>query len=177
MENNIETKHRLNIGCGYTKRPAEEGWINIDRAPQVKPDLVVDIEQGLPFPDNYFDEIYSEQCLEHIRPLYWRHVLAEIARVAKHGCILELWLPFDNISQRTNVDHYRTFTFSSWDQFTDEDNLRDYYSPLRLHRIEPKPNKLHRIICALLPLPFIRDHIHFKFSVIKEKDNDKNNNQ
>ena len=158
---------KLHIGCGYEKKPSEEGWINIDIAQEVKPDLIVDIEKGLPFPDNYFDEIYSHHCLEHIRPEHWRFVLAEISRVAKDNCILELELPFDNISTRTHPDHYRTFTFSSWDQYTDEDNLRDYYSPLRLHRLEPKPGKIYRIICALFPL--LKHSIHFKFSIIKKK--------
>ena len=126
--------NKLHLGCGYIKRPIEDGWINIDIAPEVKPDLIIDIEKGLPFPDNTFEEIYSSHCLEHIRPEHWRFVLAEIARVAKPGCIFELELPFDNISTRTHPDHYRTFTFSSWDQYTDEDTMRDYYSPLKLHR-------------------------------------------
>jgi len=154
---------KLHIGCGYNKKV---GWFNIDTAKEVNPDMVVDIEQGLPFPDNSFEEIYSEHCLEHVRPEHWRFVLAEIARVAKHDCILELDLPFDNISTRTHPDHYRTFTFSSWDQYTDQDNLRSYYSSLRLHRLEAKPNKIIRIICALFPI--VKNSIHFKFSVIKQ---------
>ena len=155
--------NKLNIGCGYKKR---NNWINIDIAKEVNPDIVVDIEKGLPFPDNSFEKIYSHHCLEHIRPEHWKFVLAKISRVAKHGCILELELPFDNISTRTHPDHYRTFTFSSWDQYTDEDNLRSYYSPLRLHRLESKPNKIYRIICTLCPL--LKNTIHFKFSIIKQ---------
>jgi SAM-dependent methyltransferase len=153
---------KINIGCGYDKR---EGWINIDKAEEVKPDMVVDIEKGLPFGDNSVDEIYSHHCLEHIRPGRWKFVLAEIARVAKPGCILELDLPFDNIASRTNIDHYRAFTFSSFDQLIDNTPLRHYYSPLKLHRLERKPFKIIRILCALFPL--LKNNIHFKFSIVK----------
>jgi ubiquinone/menaquinone biosynthesis C-methylase UbiE len=156
---------KLNIGCGYDKLPTEEGWINIDKAPQVKPDLIVDISQGLPFPDNSFDEIYSSHCLEHVFPDKFNFVLCEIGRVAKNGAILELDLPFDNIATRTNIDHYRTFNFSSFDQLCVGDDLRDYYYPFRLERIEAKPNKIYRVICTLFP--WLIQNVHYKFRIKK----------
>jgi len=164
-EKEKELKNKLNIGCGWKK---EKGFINIDSAKEVKPDKIVNIEKGLPFPDNYFDYIYSSHALEHINPSKWKFALNEIGRVAKDGCILELDLPFDNISCRSNIVHYRGFNWSSFDEISDMGcGLRFYFYPFALKWIIPKPNKLLRIFCNMFP--FIVDSIQFKFEIIKKK--------
>jgi len=152
---------RLNLGSGWDKK---EGFVNIDKAKKVKPDLVVDIEKGLPFPDNSFEHIYSEHCLEHIEPQNWRFVLNEIARVAKHGCILELRLPFDNIGQRTNADHFRTFGWHSFDQLIKGGN-RNYYSNLVLEKLSRDPTKLEKLFFYLFP--FLKYEVYLKFKIVK----------
>ena len=154
---------KLNIGCGFEKK---EDFINIDRAREVDPDKVVDIESGLPFPDNSFEYIYSEHCLEHIKPDKWAFVLNEIYRVAKEGCILELYLPFDNIGQRTNADHYRTFSWHSFDQFLEESN-RDYYSNLTMVKLTKDPNKVVKLFFYLFP--FLKYEVYFKFKIVKKE--------
>ena len=58
-------KRKLNIGCG---RKSEIGYINIDKSDKVGADKVVDVEKGLPFPNNYFDEIYYSHVLQAIHP-------------------------------------------------------------------------------------------------------------
>lgn len=153
---------KLNIGCGYEKK---EGFVNIDVAPQVNPDKIVDIEQGLPFFDNSFDEIYSEHCLEHIRPQYWGFVLNEIARVSKDGCILHFKLPFDNVGQRTNCDHYRTFSWHSFDQLR-PGGTRGYYSDLKLINLNKTPSKIVKLFFYLFP--FLKYEVDFKFKVVKK---------
>jgi len=152
---------KLNIGCGWNKI---EGAINIDIAREVNPDIVVNIEKGLPFEDNTFDYIYSEHCLEHVRPQYWKFVLEEIYRVSKNDCILELKLPFDNIGQRANADHYRTFTWGSFDQFK-PDSKRKYYSGLTIEKLNKTPNKLIRMFFYMFP--FLKYEVHYKFKVVK----------
>lgn len=154
---------RLNIGCGWNKL---NGFVNIDKAREVKPDIIADIEKGLPFPDNSFDYIYSEHCLEHIEPQNWRFVLNEIARVAKDGCILELKLPFDNTGQRTNADHFRTFSWHSFDQLLEESN-RQYYSDLILVKLSKNPSKLEKLFFYIFP--FLKYEVHFKFKIVKRK--------
>lgn len=153
--------NKLNIGCGYNKK---EGFINIDKVKEVKPDMVIDIEQRLPFDDNTFEHIYSEHCFEHIRPQYWKGFLNELQRIAKDKCILELYLPFDNLGQRTNADHYRTFSWNSFEQFL-EGEERDYYSNLTLKRLIKSPNKLVRLFYYLFP--FLKYEVYFKFEVVK----------
>jgi len=53
---------KLNLGCGYRKI---EGYINIDIRPEVGPDMVLDISEGLPY-DNEIDEIRAVDFLEHV---------------------------------------------------------------------------------------------------------------
>ncbi len=157
--NNKEVK--LHIGCGYNKL---KGFINIDISKKVNPDIIVDIENGLPFKDNSIDYIYSQHCLEHIRPDKWKFVLNEIYRVCKNKAILELKLPYDNSGQRTNADHYRTFSWNSFDQF-EENSKRNYYSDLRIKRINKTPNKIVKLFFYLFP--FLKYEVYFKFKVIK----------
>ena len=124
--------NKLNIGCGNEKM---QGFINIDISEKVKPDIVVDIEKGLPFKDNYFEYIYSKNSLEEIRPQQWDFVLREIGRVANNHCILKLDLPFDNLYQRTRINHYRVF---SWDSFfvCEEGQEHTYTTPIILRNLK-----------------------------------------
>ena len=154
---------KLQIGCGWNKMSSV---VNIDKASEVKPDFVVNIEEGLPFPDNSFSQIYSYHCLEHIRPQYWKFVLNEIARVSKNGCVLEMKLPFDNVGQRTNCDHDRTFSWHSFDQLK-EDGLREYYADLKLVNLKRNPSKLTKLFFYLFP--FLKYEVYFKFKVVKKK--------
>lgn len=127
-------KNELNIGCGWEKR---EGFINIDKTKEVKPDIVV-IEKGLPFMDNSCEYIYSQHCLEHVRPHKWRFVFEEIGRVAKEGCILELKLPFDNPFKRCH--NYTT------------ERLRAYYSKFKLQPLHHEPNKIEGYFLQFLSM-------------------------
>ncbi len=155
---------KLNIGCGKVKL---DGFVNIDKAKEVNPDKVVDIEKGLPFKDSKFTHIFSEHCLEHIRPEKWAFVLNEIQRVARDGCILELYLPFDNVGQRTNADHYRTFSWHSFDQFLDGSE-REYYSDLNLWSLIGYPNKIVKLFFYLFP--FLKYEVYFRFMILKKSE-------
>ena len=160
-------KTKLNIGCGYNKK---EGFINIDKAPEVNPDKVVDIEKGSPFSDNRFEEIYSHHCLEHIKPDKWSFVLNEIARIAKNGCILKLHLPFDNPLNNI-VDHHRSFIWGSFgclccpvDKTGEVD--RTYYSDLKLVSLIKEPHWLIKLF--YYTFPYLKKDIYFEFKIVKK---------
>jgi ubiquinone/menaquinone biosynthesis C-methylase UbiE len=158
---------KLNIGCGNVKK---EGFINIDISKTVEPDMVVNVEKGLPFKDNTFDYIYSSNVLEEIRPQSWDFVLREINRVAKNGCVLELSLAFDNMYNRGRINHYRVF---NWDSFfvCEEGQGYTYTVPILLRNLEKRPNSFVRFWFNLFP--FLKKHVYLKFKIIKR--NEKSN--
>jgi len=59
----------------------------------------------LPYPDAYFDYVYSEQVLEHVRPHQIVHYLEEERRVTRNGAIVfhrvpQRLTPFESHTQR-----------------------------------------------------------------------------
>jgi len=71
---------KINLGCGYRKM---DSCINVDNREVVKPDIVVDVEQGLPFLDNSIDEVMAIDFLEHIERSRLFPLMDEIWRVLK----------------------------------------------------------------------------------------------
>jgi len=112
MKNN--KKRKINIGAGGEKLP---GFISIDIDPLVKPDIVRDIEKGLPFDDNSVDEIKCSHTLEHIHDLLF--VLREFYRVCKNGAKITIIVPLMDASDMTHIrfftkDTFRTLTESHY---------------------------------------------------------------
>lgn len=72
-------KHRiLNVGCGKQKY----GTHFIDLYPQRNEVIRCNLEtEKIPFPDNFFDEVYSKNLLEHLKNP--NRVLCEMYRVLK----------------------------------------------------------------------------------------------
>ncbi|MDP3880947.1 MAG: methyltransferase domain-containing protein [bacterium] len=97
---------KLNIGSSTDKRP---GFLNIDIDESAKPDIVRDIERGLPFDDNSVDEIFCSHTLEHIQDLLF--VLREFYRVLKNGAKLTIVVPLMDPSDMTHVRFFNKHTF------------------------------------------------------------------
>ena len=158
---------KINLGGGKKRR---EGFTNIDSDKEVNPDIVADLEKGIPLEDNSVSHIYSAHFLEHIKPKKWLWFLDEIQRVAKNGCILELDLPFDHIGTRTMIAHYRTFGYSSFDTLTvnkemEDTERRSCYTKLKLINLLPRPTLIRRLF--LYTFPFLKNEIKFKFEIVK----------
>jgi len=71
---------RLNLGCGNDKR---KGYINIDIRAEVNPDLLHDLTQKLPYPDNSIDEIIAKDVVEHFSHHQVELILKDWYRVLK----------------------------------------------------------------------------------------------
>lgn len=81
---------RLNWGCGPH---TPFGWVNSDIEVGTGIDVVADIRQGLPFPDNHFDYIVSIHVLPELAYRELDPALKELLRVLKPGGVLRLSLP------------------------------------------------------------------------------------
>ncbi|MEX2054199.1 MAG: methyltransferase domain-containing protein [Candidatus Colwellbacteria bacterium] len=97
---------KINIGSGTDRRP---GFLNIDIEESVKPDIVRDIEKGLPFDDNSVDEIYCSHTLEHVNDLLF--VIREFYRVLKNSAKLTIVVPLMDPSDMTHVRFFNDHTF------------------------------------------------------------------
>lgn len=141
-------KTKLNIGCGSDK---PKDFINLDISAALNPDVVGDIEEKFPFKDNSFDEIRAWRILEHVNPHKFRFVLNEISRVAKEGCLFDIIVPFDNIFGRSDFDHKRAFTWSSFWALEQPLLKNSPEVKLRLMRVSGIPSRMHRAFFSLFP--------------------------
>jgi len=73
---------KINLGSGYNRL---DDTINIDNREIVKPDIVCDVTEGLPFYDNTVDTVLAFDFLEHIPIGKTIAVVEEIHRVLKPG--------------------------------------------------------------------------------------------
>lgn len=79
---------KLNLGCGKNKK---EGYINVDRLPEVSPDMTADLNEPLPWKNNSIDEIYCWNTMEHLEnPVQF---ISECHRILKPGCKMIFRVP------------------------------------------------------------------------------------
>lgn len=76
---------KLNLGAGFMQRP---GYTNIDFYPHPSVDIVHDLREGIPFPDNSVDEVMSHHFLDYLDYPQAAKLLAECYRVLKPGGIV-----------------------------------------------------------------------------------------
>lgn len=113
----IKNMRKLNIGSGTSK---SLGFINVDIDPSTHPDVLRDIEKGMPFDDSSVDEIMCSHTLEHIHDLLF--VLREFYRVCKNGAKITITVPLMDPSDMTHVRFFNKHTFRTltnpyyWDQ-------------------------------------------------------------
>lgn len=85
----IEEPIKLNLGCGTEKT---KGWTGID-VRDIGQDVIWDLRDGIPFPDESVEEVYSCHFLEHLNEDEVEDLLCEILRVLKKGKLTRHRLP------------------------------------------------------------------------------------
>lgn len=85
---------KLNLGCGFRRL---EGFMNVDRFPDCRPDVIHDLE-SVPWPwdADTVDEVVMSHVLEHLgadRDVFFG-VLRELYRVCRHDARLTVTVPY-----------------------------------------------------------------------------------
>lgn len=81
---------KLDLGSGYRK---PEGFVTLDIREKCNPDIVCNLEEGLPFKDNSIEYIRAHDILEHVEIGKTIFVMEEIYRVLKPMGILDIAVP------------------------------------------------------------------------------------
>jgi len=81
---------KVNVACG---NEPFEGWINLDLSRKTRADILWDVTEGLPVPDNSCAYIYSEHFLEHIPVQEGVRFLAECRRSLEPGGVVRIGMP------------------------------------------------------------------------------------
>jgi predicted SAM-dependent methyltransferase len=104
MKINIEHNLDLNIdlGCGMYKK---EGYIGIDIL-DFGQEIVCDVSNGIPLPDNSVSEVFSSHFFEHITEPVINKVVWEFKRVCKNGASLYIVCPPSNSLAAYDIAHY-----------------------------------------------------------------------
>lgn len=103
----------LDIGCGRRKLP---GAVGLDRSALPGVDVVSNLNDRLPFADEEFDAVYSDQVLEHVPNLVG--LIHEIHRILVPGGIMVAHVPYFR-SNWAAIDptHVRQFALGTLDYF------------------------------------------------------------
>lgn len=86
----FRTPLKLNMGSGFRKEPY---FINVDNRKETTPDLLWDVNDGLPFPDNSVDWVRAHDFLEHIPIGKTIAFVEEVYRVLKNDGIFDTFTP------------------------------------------------------------------------------------
>jgi len=97
----------LNLGCGY--KPMKDA-VNCDVNNHDGVDIVVDLNNKFPFPDEHADEIHANHIIEHFQDCI--RFVNECHRVLKKGGVLFIRVPHSsNVSANGMIEHYRSFSY------------------------------------------------------------------
>jgi len=118
----------LDLGCGLNKHKSDnpdDEVIGLDYVKLPGVDIVQDLEDGIPLPDNSIDMIVSYFAIGHVKNFF--QLMDEIWRVGKPGAKVRLKVPFFSSERQwnnpTQVQFFSPRTFEIYQP----GHLRHYY--------------------------------------------------
>ncbi len=130
----------LDVGCGANKY---EGSIGLDNNPRTAADVIHDLGQfPYPFADDEFDLIVSRHVAEHVPDVMG--FIGELYRITKNGGRIRLVTPhYTNPDWATDPTHRNHFNSYSFNTFTPERAVFDFYTDIRLSPVHTKVTLLN----------------------------------
>jgi|GEM_PF-7049720 len=108
----------LNLGCAGNPCVTENGhrWINLDKNPHVRPDVVHDlVKLPLPFEDSAVDFVMAIHVMEHVPKPDFLPLIADLHRILKPGGNLLALTPYGTSDDALcNPMHHMGFTEDTW---------------------------------------------------------------
>ncbi len=148
---------KLNFGSG---QDIKKDWINVDITPFKGVDKNFDFNVfPYPFKENDFDEIYTDNVLEHLNNI--PQVMKELHRITKPNGIIHIIVPYYNCFGAYNdVTHTHYFSHLSFEPFYKPDTRGNYFikEKFALKKIKFVPTRFGKIFLfdfIRLPLSFI----------------------
>lgn len=128
---------RLHLGSG---KNILSDYINIDSTAHKGVDVVRDVLRGIPFNDSYFDEVLSENFMEHIPQAEVVWLMNEIWRVLKEGGTAHHVIPHAGTLNRwqdpTHLSDWIPETFRYFDVDNPKNQYYDYIKPWKIVKLE-----------------------------------------
>jgi hypothetical protein len=100
----LEFPIKLELGGGEFPK---DGFINCDFNP-IRAQIVWDLTNGIPLPDNSVSELWTSHFFEHIRDDY-HYILLEVLRVCQDGAKVSILVPHKDSIEAKIPCHYRYF--------------------------------------------------------------------
>ena len=98
---------KIDIGCKTSKKKGFQGIDILDFGQEI----VWDVTEGLPFPDNTVQEIYCSHFLEHLKVEQIQDFFLEMHRVCKEGSQIEVRVPHSDY-----IESYYSCHLSQWNE-------------------------------------------------------------
>ena len=144
----MQKPKKLNLGCGTD---AKKGYINLDKEKLKGVDVVHNLDKyPWPFPNNYFEEVYGQDVIEHMQDLF--KAMKEIHRISKNESIVRLIVPYWHSSAAFYPNHNYFFNVDSMKSFTEPNRSYDNHYGFKIEKIKLMPSKIGWIIPPI-PIP------------------------
>jgi len=151
--------NKLNIGCGKKQL---KGYINLDSTKLKGVDVIHNLNKyPWPFKNNYFDEIYADNVLEHLNSI--TQPIEEIWRISKAGAKIKIIVPYTpSVWAFCDPTHKQFYTYFTLDYFTKDAKL-NYYSNARFKIIKKKINFIFCLNGYLIVVNYLKKHTQYSF--------------
>ncbi len=116
---------KLNLGSGKRKMP---DFINIDNRKEVNPDLLCDIERGLPFESDSIQEIVAIDLIEHLSREGVLFLMDEVHRCLTAGGLFYHRTPSsDGRGAWQDPNHKSAWNINTWRFYFSDPAYRELY--------------------------------------------------